>query len=254
MSEQYIIGVTAMTHQGAVRSENEDSIAVGAWVRNKPMRMPHQWRFALEEEVCCVVADGMGGHAAGEVASQHVAQRLSQAVAGCGDAAAIQSLLLQINAELYEQMKADSSRIGMGSTVVGLLFKENSLFWFNIGDSRLYQHRNGFLRQISIDDVPPAANSSDPQAQRKSGAITQSMGGTSSMQMPVPHIGEVELTAPGRWLLCSDGLTDMLDIDKMEECLGGDDLGAVTKLFSAAMEAGAEDNISIIIVAVEKAS
>lgn len=254
MSEQYNIGITAMTHQGAVRSENEDSIAVGTWVRNKPMRMPHQWHFALEEPVCCVVADGMGGHAAGEVASQHVAQRLSQAGPDCGDAKAIHSLLLQINAELYEQMKADSSRIGMGSTVVGLMFKENSLIWFNIGDSRLYQHRNGFLRQISIDDVPVAANSSDPQTHRKSGSITQSMGGTSSVQMPVPHIGEVELTAPSRWLLCSDGITDMIDIDKMEECLGAEDSDAATKLFNAAMEVGAEDNISIIIVAVEKAS
>lgn len=254
MSGQYIIGVTAMTHQGAVRTENEDSVAVGNWIRNAPMRMPHQWRFALEGSICFVVADGMGGHAAGEVASHHVASRLSQAGAECGDAKAIQSLLLQINAELYEQMKADSSRIGMGSTVVGLVFKENGLFWFNIGDSRLYQHRNGFLRQISVDDVPAASKSDDPHAHPKSGAITQSMGGTSSVQMPVPHIGEVELTAPGRWLLCSDGLTDMLDIDKMEECFGTDDLGAVTKLFNAAMEAGAEDNISIIIVAVEKAS
>lgn len=252
MSDFPIVHITAFTHRGKVRDSNEDSIAVGQWVRNRSMATPHQWRFALEDPISCVVADGMGGHAAGEIASQHVASRLGQHVSERGDLPAMGSLLQEINAELYDLMKSDPSRAGMGSTVVGLRITQDGFVWLNVGDSRLYQHRNGFLRQISIDDVPEASKSIDPNAPRRTSAITQSLGGTKAFQTPSPHLGVAELSVPSRWLLCSDGLTDMVGLDEMEACLAVDDLRAVSKLIHSAMEAGGDDNISIIIVNIVK--
>src|SRR5690554_1958657 len=110
MSDFPVVQITAFTHTGNLRDSNEDSIAVGQWVRNRSMTTPHQWRFALEDPICCVVADGMGGHAAGEIASQHVASRLGGHALERGDLQAMGSLLQAINAELYDLMKSDASR------------------------------------------------------------------------------------------------------------------------------------------------
>jgi serine/threonine protein phosphatase PrpC len=248
MSDYPIVQITAFTHKGRVRDGNEDSIAVDQWVRNRSMATPHQWQFAFESAVCCVAADGMGGHAAGEVASRHVASRLSEQSAALDGAEAVGTLLHEINAELYDVMRRDPSYAGMGSTVVGAIATQNRLVWFNVGDSRLYQYRNGYLRQISIDDVPDAAKGDGPNLKRRSGAITQSLGGTTEFQMPTPHVGMADLPVPSRWLFCTDGLTDMIDLDNMEACLASVDLQAASKLFQSAMQAGGDDNISIIIL------
>jgi serine/threonine protein phosphatase PrpC len=244
------VQVTAFTHQGRVRDSNEDTIAVGPWVRNQPMSIPHQWRLALETPFLCLVADGMGGQAAGEIASQHVAVRLTQEASQITGTDQLGFLLQKINAELYELMAAEPSRVGMGTTVAGIVLLEGHLIWFNVGDSRMYLYRNGFLRQITVDDVPEATRSREPSSKRQSSAITQSLGGTKAAQQPVPHLGTDNLAIPSRWLLCSDGITDMIDLDAMEACMAVPDLEAVTKLVSAAIKAGGEDNISAIILTI----
>jgi serine/threonine protein phosphatase PrpC len=244
------VQITAFTHQGRVRDSNEDTIAVGSWVRNRSMSVPYQLRLALETPLICVVADGMGGHAAGEIASEHVAVRLSQEASQISDLEHLGSILQKINGELYELMKVEPSRVGMGTTVVGMILFQNSLIWFNVGDSRLYLHRNGFLRQISIDDVPNAVRSDDPDSKRRVSAITQSLGGTKALQRPAPHAGMDNFAVPSRWLLCSDGLTDMVDLDTMEASMAMTDLEAVSKLVASAIGAGGGDNISAIILTV----
>lgn len=252
MGTNPIVHITAITHKGLVRDGNEDSIAVGQWVRTRTMETPHQWRFALEGPVCCIVADGMGGHAAGEVASRHAASRLGELCSGIGNAEAVENALQKINAELYDLMNRDSSLVGMGTTIVGAVMTQGGLIWFNVGDSRLYQHRNGFLRLISIDDVPEAARGRDPNVRRSSSAITQSLGGTKEIQTPTPHVDLFELTVPSRWILCSDGLSDMVDLDTMEDCLSSADLDAASRLLRSALRAGGNDNVSLIIISITR--
>jgi len=113
-----VVQVTALTHQGRVRSNNEDSILVGNWVRNAPMSKIHQWQFTLEGPVVCLIADGMGGHAAGEVASQHVASRISVALPNFINTNNIITTLHGINTELYDLMARKPSCVGMGTEVV----------------------------------------------------------------------------------------------------------------------------------------
>src|SRR5687768_1713753 len=95
---------TAFTHRGAVRAGNEDTIAVGDWITSAPMAAP----VALEHEVAapliCLVADGMGGHAAGEVASRTVAERFARRAAEATDEVAIAQLLHEANDELFGLM------------------------------------------------------------------------------------------------------------------------------------------------------
>jgi serine/threonine protein phosphatase PrpC len=250
MSSGNWIQVTAFTHHGRIRAANEDAIVVGKWLRSTPMQMPEQWRYNLGDPLICAVADGMGGHSAGEVASRYTVCRLSEQSHQIKDKNAAISVLKGINLELYDAMTNDPASQGMGTTVVGVMLIERELLWFNIGDSRLYRHRNGFLRQISVDDVLDAPRDQNQSNRRESHAITQSLGGSFSFRGIVPHAGCFDLPMPSRWLLCSDGLTDMIDIDALEACMAAADLEATQKLFELAMAAGGEDNISIMVLSV----
>jgi PPM family protein phosphatase len=150
-------------------------------------------------------------------------------------------VLSAINAELYQTMAAAPSFLGMGTTVAGLLVGASHATWFNVGDSRIYRLRDGRLEQLSIDDVPPGV---------RSGTITQSLGGGYSHVPIAPHVGIEDLALPSRWLLCSDGLSDMLGSAEIERAMAASDEDALRALFTQAMEAGGADNISIIVVSV----
>lgn len=236
--------VTAFTHRGRVRERNEDTIVVGDWVSPAGMETPRQSRHALSAPLVCAVADGMGGHRAGEVASRCVAQRLAAGGDRLSDTRGAEEMLRAIDAELYRAMEADADLLGMGTTVAGLVLAPR-LVWFNVGDSRLYRYSGGRLLQMSIDDTPGGP---------RSGLITQSLGGALPRAEIAPHIGEEELRAPSRFLLCSDGLTDMLAVEDIEDCLALYDLDATAQLFDLAMRAGGMDNISIVVMSVEAAT
>lgn len=254
------IEVNAFTHEGRRRANNEDSITVGGWVSDVAMSGPRRSRHELTAPFLVAVADGMGGHAAGEVASRYAIKRLAaESLAGERDVAAT---LIAINAELYQTMAAEPEFRGMGTTAVGLLLTPNEAIWFNLGDSRIYRlvggqvehgvlgeerferHVGGSLEQLSVDDAPPG---------ERSGIITQCLGGAPAFTRISPHIGVQALTVPSRWLVCSDGLTDMLPDDVIEAMMETGDEEAVRRLFTLAMEAGGDDNISIIVVSVTPA-
>ena len=232
------IEVTAFTHRGLLREHNEDSITVAGWVSDVAMSGLRRSRHELAAPLLCAVADGMGGHAAGEIASRYAIKRLAAEPFAAAEASAVAAVLAAINAELYQTMRSDRSLAGMGTTVAGLLLAAGRALWFNIGDSRIYRHRDGSLRQLSIDDVPAGA---------RSGIITQSLGGALAFAPVDPHIGVGDLEIPSRWLICSDGLTDMVDAAEIEHCMAGSDEQAARRLFEAAMAAGGADNISIVL-------
>jgi len=235
------IEVTALSHRGALRDNNEDTIAVAGWVSDEEeMVAPRRSSHALPEPLVLAVADGMGGHAGGEVASRYAAKRLAggRVSANAGD---LRKRLGMINAELYETMKTVPSLLGMGTTVAGLVLSAQRVLWFNVGDSRIYRHRGRRLEQLSVDDVPPGP---------RSGFITQTLGGSPVFLPITPHIGEDEMVLPSRWLLCSDGLTDMVRDADIQRALTTHDEEAVHALFAAAMRAGGTDNISIVLVSI----
>jgi serine/threonine protein phosphatase PrpC len=233
--------VTAFTHQGRVRDGNEDSITVAGWVSDVAMSGLRRSRHELTESVLCAVADGMGGHAAGEIASRYAIKRLAAEPFADSEATAVAGVLAAINAELYQTMAADRSLRGMGTTVAGLLLSAARVLWFNVGDSRVYRYRDGSLQQVSTDHVPPGARSS---------IITQSLGGALAFTAIEPDIGADDLVVPSRWLVCSDGLTDMVGDADITRCLEDHDEEAARKLFEAAMVAGGVDNISLILASV----
>jgi len=155
-------------------------------------------------------------------------------------------------AALREHAVANPATRGMGTTVVGLLISPTSLAWFNVGDSRLYQYRSGFLRLVSIDDAGgPDIGGDEP---RTSNVLLQWLGSEPGKPRLRPHIGIEGPPLPSRWLLCSDGLWSMLPRAALEDALRSDDIEAWISLFGAAMEAGADDNISFILISITPAA
>lgn len=242
------VTITASTHVGLVRTGNEDAVGVGEWFSNGALWRPRRISLILDRPLLCVIADGMGGHPAGEVASEIAVRSLADSSERMTDEENVVLALERANGTLFRRMAEDPLTRDMGTTVVGLLLRPDRLLWFNVGDSRLYQHRGGFLRQVSSDDVARPAGESD----FASGDLLQVLGGPGHRHPLAPHVGsDGPPLAASRWLLCSDGLWGMLRRSELEAAMRGDDLQAWLDLFAGAMEAGAHDNVSIVLVTIE---
>ncbi|MCP2260035.1 Serine/threonine protein phosphatase PrpC [Streptoalloteichus tenebrarius] len=247
-SQSTQVFVTAMTHRGAVRANNEDSLVAGpATVSGTSMTEPVVIRLPLRGPVVIAVADGLGGHAAGEVASALAVRRLAEEGPELTGRDAVVSTLARINDELYEIPGRQPEYYGTGTTAAGLVLSESGALWFNVGDSRVYRADPGYLGQLSIDDTAGGGEGTG----RRSPVLAQALGGA-ALRTPVePHVAEDPVEGPARWLLCSDGLTDMVDAVRIERILAEEstsDLLAVRALWAEAMNAGGHDNITILLV------
>jgi serine/threonine protein phosphatase PrpC len=194
----------------------------------------------------CLVADGMGGHAAGDVASRFVAECLADRGPDVRDEVALAQLLREVDLGLFALMRERPALAGMGITVAGLHVTPSVLHVFNIGDSRVYRIDHGLV-QLSTDDTPGPKLADGRTAAQATALLSQSLGGALAPAEVTPHL----LRAPeaaGSYLICTDGLTDLLSVDEIAARIGADDNASVTAMFEAAMTAGGRDNISIILV------
>jgi PPM family protein phosphatase len=241
-----VLSVAAFTHVGAVRTRNEDTIAIGDWVMSQSMDQPVTLQRSIDRPTVCLVADGLGGHAGGDVASRFVAERLAGRAAEAADAAALRDLLCALDLELFALMGARPGLEGMGTTVAGLHVAPAGLNIFNVGDSRVYRVGPTGLTQLSTDDTPGPKLADGRAAAYTTALLTQSLGGWQDVEGITPHVlGE---PVEGRYLICSDGLTDLLDPAAIAAHIGDDDAASVAALFQAAMAAGGDDNVSILLV------
>jgi protein phosphatase len=188
------------------------------------------------------VADGMGGHRAGEVASQLtlkvVAARMARNRGMEPEERAADAILRAHDAILHEA-ESVSERSGMGTTIVLLVNAgEGRVLVANVGDSRCYRLRAGRIEAFSVDDNLPLRHD----------VITQALG----IRRVVPHIKEVSVESGDLFLLCSDGLTGEVHDDRIKEILTGPGSAdeKVRKLVAAANEHGGLDNITASIVEV----
>lgn len=236
--------VTAFTNRGAVRPANEDSLTVGSMVVGTSMSHPVRCVLPRREPCILAVADGIGGHAAGEIASEHLSRRLAELGTTVSTSAGLTQALTNIDDELKKHARSYEEFDGMGTTVAGILIHGDGNLWFNVGDSRAYRIEGNQLVQITVDDSL-AAVSSDGMRSGSSNFITQSLGGSADREM-VPHTGQDSGKA---WLLCSDGLSDLVPHEEMERLIAaaGSDEEAVHSLWQSAMEQGGKDNIAILL-------
>lgn len=234
------------THVGHVRQENEDDF----------LDRPDSGVF--------VVADGMGGHAAGEVASRMAVETLADALDCGGDAEGggrdpsrsdrLAPAIEEANRRIHQESSRDASRSGMGTTVTVLLVDEGGWHLGHVGDSRAYLLRDGELHRLSRDhswvqEQVEAGDLTREQARvhPASSMLTRALGTDRYVEVD-RRDGEVR---PGdRYLLASDGLTDMMPEARLAELLGGgespDDV--VRGLVREALDAGGRDNVTAVVV------
>ncbi|MDQ1550761.1 MAG: family protein phosphatase [Actinomycetota bacterium] len=233
----------AVSHVGKIRANNQDSAYAGSYL--------------------FVVADGMGGHAGGDVASAIAIRRIAevdQKYTSAHDAAfALQSALIAANSLLAETVFEHNELTGMGTTVSGIVRVDNQIAMAHIGDSRIYRYRGGKLEQISTDHT-------FVQRLVDSGRITPEEAAVHprrSVLMRVlgdvdaaPEIDtEVFETAPGdRWMICSDGLSSYVSDDKMEHVLATVPTAqdAAERLIKESLDQGAPDNVTVVLLDIDE--
>jgi serine/threonine protein phosphatase PrpC len=243
------VAVSALSHPGLLRERNEDSLVVGPWTLCATVtENPQTLVFPLGTPLVVAVADGLGGHPGGEVASALVARRIASIGAALSREDTVRDALHACNRAVYQAAGADegSALATMGTTVAGVVVQPGSLLVFNVGDSRVFAASGDGLRQLSVDDSPPL----EP-GQRTTSLVTQCLGGSPVHHDIRPHVTAASLSPGDRYLICTDGLTDPLTTDVLDEVMRDHDDGrAAFELWKAAIAAGGPDNITLAVVRV----
>jgi len=233
----------ARTDVGLVREVNEDAC----------LEMPEHGLWA--------VADGMGGHAVGDVASQMVIDWLERWPAPVEPVTLDERMrearerLLSVNAELRSEAARRQVR-RIGSTVVLLLASERSCGYIWAGDSRLYLSRQGCLRQLTrdhsqVEELKARGQLSAQEALNHPGRhlITRAVGAMDTLELDADRI---DLHDGDIFLLCSDGLSNEVSDEEMGGVLASGDCGqAVAQLVELALQRGGRDNISVVAAQAE---
>lgn len=223
----------ASTDTGMVRDGNEDSYLV-----DRQLDL-----FA--------VADGMGGHRAGEVASAVALGGLREAV---GEGVSVADAVGRANTAVWDRAASDTDLAGMGTTLTAATFADGTLTIGHVGDSRAYLFRNGALEQLTVDHSLVAELIRDGRISEEQAAvhpqrsiITRALGVDSSVEVDVYSL---VLHPADRVILCSDGLTSMVRANRIGEILSGeaDPTRAANALVDAANTAGGEDNITVVVL------
>lgn len=240
----------------ANRSANEDAVVVDRWLgfgEDASFSASHG-PFA---DVLLAVADGLGGHSAGDVASRMVIEGLAARAQDLtvGNTDGMTDAITAIDDDLRRRAASESSLRGMGSTLAMAVVSANALTVLNIGDSRIYFSRDfGEVRQISVDDVPhgrPETVTQDgpgnSSGRRTSHLVTQALGGPGLRRSRLrPHIVDLDTSIPWTLLLCSDGLTDYVGEKALMECITSPTCCA-NDLVALALAGGGGDNVSVVL-------
>ncbi len=245
------IPITAICDVGLVRDNNEDMVLIGS-------ETVRDGRLTVQEEIdgilAVAVADGMGGAAAGEVASAEASRRLHDAVESIQstDPEHLRDYFADwtetVQRELQQQGRQDPSKLGMGTTLVALLLISGqdgtAGYCLNVGDSRLYRLRDGKLRRLTRDHTLRELGG---QPRAPSHILLNAFGGTQDVFADFERIDPSP--APGDvFLLSSDGLHDVVAHPVIEKTLKKDPDAAPERLVRAAKEKGAPDNVSVVVV------
>lgn len=241
----------AISDVGMVRKNNEDNV----YMPNLPIREPkcsiyqNSGSITTDKSFFCV-CDGMGGHSAGEVASyiavSHVSQNYNKVIELINKKSEITSVfrdfISNTNEVIYGAAQKNPEFTSMGTTLTGIYFMNDCAHFVNIGDSRAYMLSKTKLKQLSVDHTD-AENTH---------ALTRFLGMSSVYGKVVPDVaGKGEKIGFGkRFLLCSDGLTDMVDNTMIAEILIKEENpeAAARKLVEEAKKNSGRDNITVLVI------
>ncbi|MDP1835294.1 MAG: Stp1/IreP family PP2C-type Ser/Thr phosphatase [Chlamydiales bacterium] len=246
----YKVSASGLSDIGLVRQKNED-----VWGQ-------------IPEHHIYILADGMGGHRSGDVAAREAVSALTRIlkeklpslpddqrtifdVGGC-----IRQAIEEANRVVYELSKTDDSLKGMGTTLCCLHIHDEGLIYAHVGDSRIYRLRAGDLEQLTEDHSLLRELVAAGQIREQNAGdfvykniITKAIGTEPIVE---PSVAVRDLESGDTFLLCSDGLSDLLQKDSIEEILKSDkDMNVIAqRLVDAAKARGGHDNITVVLIRV----
>lgn len=235
--------IFSLTDIGRKREVNQDYV----YVTDKPVgHVPNLF----------VVADGMGGHKAGDFASNYAVQVLEEHVrnhSGMGPELIITDAVREANRKIVEKAKQDTGLEGMGTTLVVATIIEHTLYFANVGDSRLYLIRDE-IKQLSkdhslVEEMVRLGGINEEEAKHHpdKNIITRAIGAKDDVEV---DFFEYRLQKGDIILMCTDGLTNMVDDDEIFRIVKGgrDVVETAMQLVEKANENGGKDNIGIVLV------
>ena len=252
------LSISVFYSMGKVRSNNEDNYFInGSYCPKEKMNDEYQESIISQDAVqLFAVCDGMGGEQDGEIASFTATSHLDiiQNLKTLDNQTAIQEKIAEINKLVYDAASEKSTQGHCGTTLTALFISKKSYITINIGDSRIYRYRFGRLKQITKDHTEVQRmldlgflKPEDIKNHPKRHVITRSLGVS-------PEKGGVQATIStarklrrgDRFILCSDGIYDMIDNDTMKKLLRNN--SPVSAFAKAALDAGGHDNLTIILI------
>jgi PPM family protein phosphatase len=239
------------TDAGCVRRANEDT---GRHIS------PNDPETRDAKGTLTIVADGMGGHSSGEIASRMAVEIIGEQYYGDTETSApiaLKNAIEAANEQIYQKSIGDEKFFGMGTTVIALAVQNDCAFAAHVGDSRLYRLRENTMELLTLDhslvmEMVKNGNISFDEARSHDdkNVILRAVGTRPDIEV---EMSEIFAVAPGdAFLLCSDGLCDMLDDDEIRQIWfgAGDVTDACEQLIEKAKQRGGRDNITVGIVRV----
>lgn len=239
-----------------------------------PVRKTNEDSFIADEDLqLFVVADGMGGHSAGEIASSLAVETIIGFIRRSGEETEfswpygvdskltfggnrLRTAIHLANRRVFRAAEKHDEYTGMGTTVVGALITGNRLAVAHAGDSRVYLFADGLLTQLTTDDTWMAtilggqSGASVPATHPMRHVLTNVLGARDHAEV---HVQEYELQGGEMILLCSDGLHNVIDDQTIADLVAGDTVPAniVPRLIDTALANGGRDNITAVLVRYE---
>ncbi len=226
--------ITSRTDVGRVRKSNQDALIIGSGMAG--------------------VADGMGGHNGGEIASGVTRDGMLREIRGKNpDPKLLEEIVKKINLEIWEQQEKDASLTGMGTTLTLLWPADQDMLIAHVGDSRAYLIRDGILRQVTSDhslvgDMVRRGVLTEEQAacHPMRNYITRAVGTEDTIEV---DLYTEPRQAGDRWLICSDGLYGQMSRAVLQELASAENQEeAADRLLQTALDNGGKDNISLILL------
>lgn len=245
--------VASLSAVGQVRRNNED--AFGHFEPDDKKELKRKGRLF-------VVADGMGGHKGGAIASELAVRTIRKYYYSSDEkdrASVLKNALNHANRVVFDKSEADEALTGMGTTCTAMLIHEGNAFFAHVGDSRAYVFRDENLVQITEDHSlvgemvrSGIITAEDARSHPKRNVITRSLGVQEEITADTPH-SPFQLRKKDTLILCSDGLTSFVDNEKIKETLASNNPDeACQKLVDLANDQGGKDNITVMVVLVSE--
>lgn len=253
-----VIGTSTKRYEFVVQGTHDATVAL-SWgiATDTGHKRAHNEDSLIAAPTVFAVADGMGGHASGDLASKAVVTRLAEkADSGLMDAESVMEALVAATADMSHTI--DEQELGVGTTATGVAMTMHGghPYWvvFNVGDSRVYFFEDGVLTQVTVDhsvvqELVSAGLISEDDAEHHpdSSVVTRAVGFNTT---PVPDFWLIPVTPGSRILICSDGLTREVSDGELSQHLaaGLDAESTVHALVDAALAGGGRDNVTAIVI------